>query len=114
MELPPTRNLWNRPPRYHPAMARVRQARRCRAHRRDGQPCRCYAIVGGWTCRAHGGTLPRVRQKARERAFEAAAARTFGAYLRSPAYREYQDRAARVSDAPVLAAFAERLDRASR
>jgi hypothetical protein len=95
-------------------MARVRQARRCRAHRRDGQPCKCYAIIGGWTCRAHGGTLPRVKQKARERALEAAAARTFGAYLRSPAYREHQDWAARVSDRPVIEALAERLARAEK
>jgi hypothetical protein len=95
-------------------MARTRQARRCRAHRKDGQPCSCYAVTGAYVCRVHGGAAGQVLRKARERALEAAAARTFGAYLRSPAYREHQDWAARVSDAPVLAAFAERLDRASR
>jgi len=29
------------------ALARVRQARRCHAHRKDGQPCGNYAINGG-------------------------------------------------------------------
>jgi len=100
MELPPT---------YHQPMAKVRQARRCRAHRRDGQPCGCYAINGGVTCRVHGGTLPRVKRKARERLIEVGVARTLGAWLRSPAYREYQDRAALMSDRPVIEAFAERL-----
>jgi hypothetical protein len=95
-------------------MAKVRQARRCRARRRDGQPCGCYAINGGFVCRAHGGTLPRVKRKARERLLEVDVARTLGAWLRSPAYREYQDRAALMSDWPVIEAFAERLDRASR
>lgn len=96
-------------PPYDHTMARVRQARPCRARRRDGQPCRCYAINGGFVCRAHGGTLPVVQRKARERLFEADVARTFDAWLRSPAYREYQDWAARVSDRPVIEAFAERL-----
>jgi hypothetical protein len=90
-------------------MARVRQARKCRAHRRDGQPCRCYAIVGGFVCRVHGGTLPRVKQKARERVLEADIARTFAAWSRSPAYREYRERAALADDRPVIEAFAERL-----
>ena len=96
-------------PRTITTMARARQARRCRARRRDGQPCGCYAINGGVTCRVHGGTLPRVKRKARERLIEVDAARAFGAWLRSPAYREYQDWAARVSDRPVIEAFAERL-----
>jgi hypothetical protein len=108
MELPPTRNLWNRPP-YDHGMARVRQARRCRARRRDGQPCKCYAIIGGVTCRAHGGTLPRVKRKAAERVIERSAYRALDAWLRSPARREAEDRAALMSDRPVIEAFAARL-----
>ncbi len=95
-------------------MARARQARRCRARRRDGQPCGCYAINGGVTCRVHGGTLPRVRREARERLIEVDVARTLGAWLRSPAYREYQDRAALMSDRPAIEVFAERLARTAR
>jgi hypothetical protein len=52
-------------------MARVRQGRRCTAHRGDGQPCRAWAIVGGFVCRAHGGSAPQVRLEARIRALEA-------------------------------------------
>ena len=95
-------------------MAKVRQARRCRARRRDGQPCGCYAINGGVTCRVHGGTLPRVKRKARERLVEADVARTLGAYLRSPAYREHRELMALASDRSVIEAFAERLERAER
>ena len=53
-------------------MARKRQARRCTAHRGDGQSCEAWAIVGGFVCRAHGGSAPQVRHEARIRAFEAA------------------------------------------
>jgi hypothetical protein len=52
-------------------MARVRQARRCSAHRGDGQPCRAWAIVGGFVCRAHGGSAPQVRLEAQIRALKA-------------------------------------------
>jgi len=90
-------------------MARIRQARLCRAHRKDGQPCRCYAVNGAAVCRVHGGAAGQVLRKARERLLEADAARTFGAWLRSPGYREYQERAAFVSDRPVIEALAARL-----
>ena len=53
-------------------MARKRQARRCKARRSDGQPCRAYAITGGVVCAAHGGRAPRVRQEARVRHVRAA------------------------------------------
>lgn len=51
-------------------MARVRQARRCKARRTDGRPCGAYAIVGGVVCRAHGGAAPQVKRAARRRADE--------------------------------------------
>lgn len=48
-------------------MARKRQARRCKARRSDGQPCRAYAITGGVVCAAHGGSAAHVRYQARLR-----------------------------------------------
>lgn len=48
-------------------MSRRRPARRCRAHRHDGQPCAAYAITGGAVCRMHGGGAPQVRSAARRR-----------------------------------------------
>jgi hypothetical protein len=50
-------------------MAKVRQARRCRAHSsRTGLPCRGgWAVVGGTVCRAHGGSISRVRVAAAQR-----------------------------------------------
>jgi len=51
-------------------VARVRQARRCHAHRSDGKPCRAWAITGGYVCMAHGGAAPQVRQEAAIRRFE--------------------------------------------
>jgi hypothetical protein len=58
-------------------MARVRQARKCRAHRRDGQPCGSYAIEGGYVCRMHGGASPRALYAAYCRDFEADFRRKF-------------------------------------
>ena len=51
-------------------MARKRQARRCTARRTNGQPCKAWAIDGGFVCMAHGGSAPQVRQEARVRKFE--------------------------------------------
>lgn len=49
-------------------MAKVRQARRCRARsKRTGLPCRAYAVVGGSVCRMHGGAITRVRLAAAQR-----------------------------------------------
>lgn len=90
-------------------MARVRQARRCRAHRKDGQPCRCFAINGGYVCRIHGGAARQVKRKARERLLEAEAWRTLAAWQRNPAAQEWRDRAAVQEDYPALLAFVERL-----
>lgn len=41
--------------------------RKCRARRKDGQPCGCWAIRGGYVCRVHGGAAPQVRAKADQR-----------------------------------------------
>lgn len=37
---------------------------RCTAHRTNGQPCRAWAIRGGYVCRSHGGSVGHVRAKA--------------------------------------------------
>lgn len=37
---------------------------RCRAHRRDGQACRRWAILGGRVCPSHGGSAPQVKAAA--------------------------------------------------
>lgn len=58
-------------------MARRRQARRCRARRTNGEPCKAWAIVGGSVCRAHGGSAPQVRRRAAVRQFEASAYTAF-------------------------------------
>lgn len=53
--------------RYVTQFAYADQPRRCRAHRKDGQPCRAWAIRGGYVCRKHGGAAPQVRAKAEQR-----------------------------------------------
>lgn len=52
-------------------MARKRQARRCRARRSDGQPCKAWAILGGEVCAVHGGSAPMVRVSALARYWRA-------------------------------------------
>jgi hypothetical protein len=71
-------------------MARVRQARRCSARRKNGEPCRGWAINGGRVCRMHGGAAPQVRAKAGERLLMAAAYRTLVRFAGSPAEREHR------------------------
>jgi hypothetical protein len=91
-------------------MAKIRQARRCRAHRKsDGQPCGNYAVTGAAVCRMHGGAAGQVRRKARERLAEAQAWRTLGAWQRSPAYQEFRERAGLAADRPAIEEFARRL-----
>jgi hypothetical protein len=72
-------------------MARIRQARRCRAHRRDGQPCGNYAINGGRVCHKHGGAAPQVRAKADERLLMARAYRVMVTFMNSPSEREHAE-----------------------
>lgn len=71
-------------------MARARQARRCSAHRKNGEPCRAWAINGGRVCRMHGGAAPQVRRKAGERLVMARAYRVMGALARSRDYQEHE------------------------
>src|SRR5688572_15422922 len=51
-------------------MVSRRQARGCRAHKRDGSPCNGFAMTGGVVCRSHGGLAPQVRAAALRRAVE--------------------------------------------
>ncbi len=44
--------------------------RQCKATNRAGQRCGKSAMVGGTTCRAHGGAAPQVRRKAALRLLE--------------------------------------------
>jgi hypothetical protein len=83
-------------------MARKRQGRRCKAHRKDGAPCAAWAIVGGYVCWAHGGATQQARAEARIRVTEAdirrAFQRSWDRYLRE--YREWQTK--RVAEASML------------
>jgi hypothetical protein len=60
-------------------VARVRHARRCRAHRKNGEPCKAFAIVGGFVCRMHGGATRQARYRAVYREAEASCLREFEA-----------------------------------
>ncbi|MDL4814973.1 hypothetical protein [Actinomadura opuntiae] len=60
-------------------MARERQARRCKARRTDGEPCRAWAMAGATTCRVHGASAPQVRAAAEGRVTEADARRAMNA-----------------------------------
>jgi len=46
------------------------EARRCRAHRSNGEACSAYAIRGGSVCVVHGGSAPQVKKAAAERLAE--------------------------------------------
>lgn len=60
-------------------MARKRQARRCKARRTNGQPCKAYAVLGCEVCAAHGGSAPRVRATGLLRYWEAKTTAAFNA-----------------------------------
>lgn len=58
-------------------MARIRQAVRCHARRKNGQPCRAYAMLGQRVCRMHGGSSPQALHSAFARRVEANLRREF-------------------------------------
>jgi len=88
----------------------VRWAQRCHAHSsRTGQPCKRWASRGSFVCASHGGATRRAKTAAVLRLAEAAAWKTFGAYLASPAAREDAGLAELAADRPVLDLLAERL-----
>lgn len=60
-------------------MARRRQARKCSAHRRNGEPCKAWAMTAQGVCRTHGGSAPRARYAAYVRQTEADIRRQFDA-----------------------------------
>lgn len=91
------------------AVDAVRWRVRCRAHRSNGEPCKRWAIRGGFVCPSHGGRARQVRRAAEMRLVEIAISRTYNAWLGTPAYREYRDRAALAGDRAAVEAFAERL-----
>jgi hypothetical protein len=51
-------------------MAKVRQARKCRARRTDGDPCGAWAMTDAVVCWSHGGAAGQVRRKAAARRAE--------------------------------------------
>lgn len=71
-------------------MSRIRQARRCHARRKNGQPCGNWAMLGQRVCRMHGGASPQARQKARERLIEARAYRMLTALSTSQLERDFR------------------------
>jgi len=97
-----------------PTVSRVRQARKCRARRTDGQPCGNYAIIGGTVCRVHGGAAIQVRRKADERVLMARAYRIMITLSHSPTEREHQEMCERAfperTEAPFRSALAAWLE----
>jgi hypothetical protein len=73
-------------------MARMRQARRCRAHHADETPCKGWAIEGGTVCMAHGGATPQAQAAAESRLVAASLERAADATIArwSRALREWQ------------------------
>lgn len=66
-----TGSLVDEQQRYQAGIVDGDRPRRCRARRSNGQPCRAWAIRGGFVCRKHGGAAPQVRAKAEARVLAA-------------------------------------------
>jgi hypothetical protein len=50
------------------ALADAHQPRKCRAHSKSRkEPCRNWALPGGFVCKFHGGNAPQVKAKAEQR-----------------------------------------------
>lgn len=58
-------------------MARRSWRHRCGRRRRDGKPCRGWAMTGSLTCRMHGGSSPQARRAAQVRLAELSMRRAF-------------------------------------
>lgn|SRR5581483_5220314 len=81
-----------------------RENRRCSERRRDGQPCRAFAVVGCTACRAHGGEVSPERRAADHRRAEAKRERGLAAY-------EELDRKMSAASDRVMADLADMLER---
>ncbi|SON62250.1 hypothetical protein MSIMFI_03771 [Mycobacterium simulans] len=88
--------VWDRKLADHPNQ-------RCKAHRKNGEQCRKWAIAGSTVCRTHGGAAKQVRNAARVRLANAA----------DRLARELLKMATddKVSDSVKLAAIRDALDR---
>lgn len=95
----PVRSHTYQRPRRH-----KRQARRCSAHRTNGQPCKGWAMLGQNVCSKHGGSAPQSVDAAKRRLL--AAADPLMADLIALARNEKLDPSVR------LRAIADALDRA--
>jgi hypothetical protein len=82
-------------------VARKRQAKRCTAHRTNGQPCKGWAVHGTNVCSAHGGRAPQVKAAAAERLAVEQAAVRFGLDLDATPADEIMLREIRRSSAMV-------------
>ncbi len=91
---------------------RIRQARRCHAHRTNGIACRAYAINGGTVCVAHGGRARQVRVAADRRLAEAQAFRVCALEMaRTQVDRKLWQWAREQAAAEVLGLPVERISR---
>lgn len=58
-------------------MPRIHWAVQCHGHRGNGEPCRAWAVRGGYVCKVHGGSLVRTQRAAEVRLAQLAVHRAF-------------------------------------